>query len=107
KEAQLAGGWKGDCNLHGASRRKIFVNSQGWEAKIVERPGLVLDLQFHGLSRLATQERRLEVIVVGLQVHLSFSAHILRAVVRGRNVARWTPRSAGLGPHRRAGGTSR
>src|SRR5712664_2283169 len=69
QEAQFSGWWEGDLDLHGPVRRQIFVESLGGQAEVVECPGLVLNRQFHGLSGLATEERRLEVIVVGLQVY--------------------------------------
>ena len=107
KEAQFSGGWEGDLDLHGPFRRQIFVESLGRQAEVVECPGLVLNLQFHGLSGLATEERRLEVIVVGLQVYRSFAAHILRAVIRGRGIARRDCLSRGLHHHCRACGPGR
>src|SRR5205823_2423469 len=98
---------KGDLDLHSAFWRNISVESQGWEAEIVERPGLIFDLQFHRLSGLTSEERWLEVVVVGLQVYLSFAAYVLCAVVRGRSIAGRDPLSPGLRHHRRVRRPSR
>src|SRR5262245_36677595 len=89
KEAQFSGGWEGDLDLHGAFWREVFVEPLAWQAEVVECPGLVLNFQFHGLAGLATENRRLEVVVVSFQVYLGFAAYILRTMIRGRDIAGW------------------
>ena len=109
----------GDVDPHCPLRGNVLVEVLLRDTEVVQGPGLVLDLQRQLLAGLAPEERRGEVVVVGLQVHLGLALHLLGAMIRERQVAqldgpclglgrRRRPRGgAGGGESRRQGGTSR